>query len=485
MIAIFLPEHTYRGYNAPYLWVYYKFICDLKEPALFIVGNTYKEQRISSRWENDIEAQERLSYHIPNDDEIEKYPHLYLPEDLFKINYEKSGSCQFRSYITEENQRLSNYLEENLVAHIESSPIDAIITWCNCKSLQSFTNKYNIPLIHLELGPLRSPEYLSTAYFDFSGVNGNTEAEKNFIAWQANVNSESFENIHISALRKFFSTSKYHKLDCIYDIGAALQVEDDSNIVAYANDFSNQDIITYGLKNNTSLLSVRGHPGSLFKPSSTKFHIDESSNSREFISSCNKVIAINSSVILEAMLQDKEVEMFGEASFSFITKLDKTNKKSGLFFYLFAYLVPYNLIFDETYIKFRLKHPTIEQIIIYHFSYYRKSENISEVTLEYILKLLTEPVNPDFDIYTNDDITFAKFKKTKKIIKAMTSNSSDLDTLMNLYSDLEKSFIDKCQNYGYAISIVEQRDEELRRLNCYIEKMNTNNNFLKKIFKKK
>lgn len=44
------------------------------------------------------------------------------------------------------------------------------------------SRKYNIPVINLELGPLRSPTYLFTGYFDFSGVNGNTEAEKRYFA---------------------------------------------------------------------------------------------------------------------------------------------------------------------------------------------------------------------------------------------------------------------------------------------------------------
>jgi hypothetical protein len=58
--------------------------------------------------------------------------------------------------------------------------IEAVLSWGNCPSLESVAKQNNIPIIYNERAPLRSPLFTETSYFDFSGVNSNTESSKRF-----------------------------------------------------------------------------------------------------------------------------------------------------------------------------------------------------------------------------------------------------------------------------------------------------------------
>ena len=64
--------------------------------------------------------------------------------------------------------------------------IKAILSWCNCPSLQNIADKLGIKVIYNEVGALRPPFYNYMAYFDFSGVNGNTESEKDIKFFRRN-----------------------------------------------------------------------------------------------------------------------------------------------------------------------------------------------------------------------------------------------------------------------------------------------------------
>lgn len=130
------------------------------------------------------------------------------------------------------------------------------------------------------LGPLRGPLYRETGYVDFHGVNGHTECAQRYQAcddWQLSLTTRE--------LLQFFlthpETCQQLPVQTSYECGAVLQVEDDSNLVAYGNGMSNLSLLLAAARQQTPNheLLVRSHPGSSFSLRTAQVNIDNSPNS--------------------------------------------------------------------------------------------------------------------------------------------------------------------------------------------------------------
>jgi len=378
MIAIFLPPFPFRGVAAPYLWVFYKFLTVSREKKLFIIGKGYLPEQASEldddRWEFLDSSQQRLGYTIPEPEELARHHVHLLGPDIFN-NLMHDNKCSpsetFKVFLTRSVPRLSAEIEQ-VLSQFESD-VEAVITWCNCPSLSQVAQARNIPVIHLELGPLRSPDYRPTMYVDFSGVNGNSEAKNRYEGLHKPLNME----LSVHQLLGYFLIRR----DALNSIGMAsdavrtgvvLQVEDDSNLIAFGNNFDNRGLLSFArLTTSIDNILVRGHPGSLFQLRPREFAVDDSDNSMAFIAKCQKIITINSSVGVESLLQGRTVQVLGECAYKFITEASEpTELTDRLTFYLFSYLVPAELGFDLEYLRFRLKAPEEAQIVEYHLRHY-------------------------------------------------------------------------------------------------------------------
>lgn len=399
MISIYLPAYPFRGVKAPYLWFFYRVLTSIKEPMHFIMGSDYlsplTQWKEEGRWELEGDSQKRLGYQLPDLESIKEDHLISLVDESFFNDY--ISRCfnnpdeLFKKFITE----VIPELEEEILSSLNKvSDLDCVLTWCNCPSLNAAAEKKKIKVINLELGPLRSPEYFTTAYFDFSGVNGNTEAEKRY----QNNDFKFNEYVQINELRGFFASkplatsyalSEQNKIQAVgdgdvsalpqallqkeedkFDVGIVLQVENDSNIIAFSNSFNNQSLLDYAEAIFPERKLIRSHPGSRFILQEGKDTIDRSVNSIDFIARCKHILTINSSVGLEAMLMDVPVTILGDCSYAFCNVDNRPERAKRLAFYLFAYLVPFEFLFDVDYIRFRLSSPTEKDVIMKHVNYY-------------------------------------------------------------------------------------------------------------------
>lgn len=389
MLTIFLPPYPFRGMEAPYLWVFYKFLSEAKEPLNFLTGKSYLRPESyfieQNRWEVEIDTYQKLKYTTPSDETIARHNFTLLDEELFKDLlelYENNPLAAFRSFL---NERIP-LLEAELEKALSDIHPEAIITWTNCPSLEAIAKSRNIPVIHSEIGPLREPLYRSTGYFDFSGVNGNTEAEDRYLKVIKELDDDL---IDLENLRRFFTITP--DTDQVFPgelLGLPLQVEDDSNLVAYGQGYDNQTLVAYAVLNEkTGNLLIRPHPGSLFTIKGHRFLVDDSSSSVEFIKKCGKLITINSSVGLEALLFGRSVVTLGDSSYKFIT-LSRNEKEllQRLSFYLFCYLAPFSEIYNTQYIRFRLKKPSELEILQWHLNAYGISINKKSTLSNMMLK---------------------------------------------------------------------------------------------------
>ncbi len=399
MISVFLPAYPFRGIRANYLWFFYRIVTTFREPVYFIMGEDYlkpvEQWSQEDRWEILPDSQKRLGFKLPDFDEFRKNHKFSILDESFLNDY--LDECFnnpdeiFKKFITEVLPELECEIYSSLN---KVNNLECVLSWCNCPSLNSAAERKNIKVINMEMGPLRAPDYLKTAYFDFKGVNGNTEAEARY--FQSNYKFNP--HLELKQLRDFFSFKTDGKLnkplhaeeissfehnaadiplpeDQVFDTGIVLQVENDSNILAFNNTFSNQALIDYSEMFLPGSKIIRVHPGSRFFLKEGYHTVDTSSSSIDFIRNCKSILTINSSVGLEALLQNVPVKVMGDSSYSFCCVDDTKERIHRLAFYLFSYLVPFELLFDIRYLRFRLSFPDESEIIKKHVRYYLSNCN--------------------------------------------------------------------------------------------------------------
>jgi hypothetical protein len=404
MLAVFLPPYSFRGVKAPYLWVFYRLLSSLNEKSLFITGRDYLrdplELREQGRWEFDVPTMCNLGYSLPNLDTFKQHEFSMLDDGLFTRllnDYNHNPMAVFQAFLTQSIPELESELRKILLAK-KKLGIKAILSICNCPSLENIARELSIPVIHFEVGPLRAPMYLGTGYIDFSGVNGNTEAHSRYLK----VAEKCQVQLTMTELHRFFAQVLLpQKDDAEFELGLAMQVEDDSNIIAYSNGFNNLSLLTYAQTSCPSEnILIRLHPGSRFQLQNVQSEIDNSPNSLEFLHRCQRLVTINSSVGLESLLLDIEVQILGDSSYRFINDAaDKAERVNRMAFYLFAYLVPFDLIFNAEYLHFRLSEPEEIDIVRYHVNYYSAgTDELTSMKGMTIGELISDRVKRDNDV---------------------------------------------------------------------------------------
>lgn len=353
MYLIFVGHYNIRPCKAQYLY-WYLHMLEKFPDAYFVVTDDYLNFSMD-RWEvkDRLKAKPTWKYILPRNLVVTR-----KPEEIFR-------NAQNPSDILRECVFNINYeLGEKLEKIIRENKIDAIITCCNNKTLLEVSKEHNInvPVIHNEQGPLRPPFFNRTAYFDFSGVNGNTEFYQRFlkfgeIAHRVKIFSREELLKIVTKPEQLGYVEKLYSAKPIYNCGVALQVDVDTNMLAYNRGWSSADLINKAMKDYDKVL-VRNHPlASMQYTATTSLGngvIDNSINSLEFISKCKKIMTINSSVAFEAMLMGREVEILGASPFERIPTMLSGSKLLALNFAIFSYLVPNRLWNSEEYIKFRL-----------------------------------------------------------------------------------------------------------------------------------
>ncbi|WP_427914256.1 GT99 family glycosyltransferase N-terminal domain-containing protein [Ramlibacter sp. MMS24-I3-19] len=386
MLCVFLPALNFRGNHSPHLWWFYKFVSAFGRDAWYVCGDEYFADPAlhlaHGRHEATSTSAQRLEYDVPGLQLLSQLPRHDVPPGVWRSIEDRFRSNPLRAYqyyCLEPDEQLACALSASL-DHMQSrtGPPEAVITCVNCATLSAVCKQRGLPLIHMELGPLRPPNFLPTVYFDFSGVNGQTEAQARFEA--AEVSTQERDWHCADALRSLFTTLREppDNEDPDTDLGIALQIEDDSNIVCYSNGFSsaaliNQALITAANKEAEPPVLVRTHPGSLFRlrdlvPSVA---VDSSRSAIDFILRCRRIHTINSSVAVEAMLLGREVAVFGDSPFGFCIDADTFRPKQAEFaFLLLNYLVPWDIAFSAEYVRWRIAAPpetSIREIHLEHF----------------------------------------------------------------------------------------------------------------------
>lgn len=470
MFAVFLPPYPFRGVKAPYLWLFLKYLHCSNEKILFITSPDYVEvindETQHSRWEFDAASMASLGYSIPDEQSLARHEYLYLDHALYETmlaQHHHDPIKSFTTFLTESISELENELFSLLTKEIIQR-VDAFVSICNCPSLEKVARALNKEVIHLEIGPLRAPMYRNTAYLDFTGVNGNTEARARYESCQTEIDITcSMNDLH----RYFLEAISLPSSSENQVAGIVLQVEDDSNIIAYSHDFTNISLISY-VRQQHSLenILVRAHPGSLFRLRDDIFSIDASANSLEFIQKCHSIYTINSSVGLEALLCEKKTNILGDCSYAFVAEeASGPNRVNAMAFYLFAYLVPFELIFNLEYLRFRLDHPAELDIVRKHLQFYSKMPDEREENSHTLSTLINEAISKDITMRTILENSLAQNNKQLEDLKTqLAAEVTEREKLAAAITKLQQTADLAAKDREILVSALAVKQDEVDRM---------------------
>jgi glycosyltransferase involved in cell wall biosynthesis len=249
--------------------------------------------------------------------------------------------------------------------------------------------------------------------------------------------------------------------------GIVLQVEDDSNIIAYSHNFTNISLISYVRQQHTlENILVRAHPGSLFRLRDDIFSIDASANSLEFIQKCHSIYTINSSVGLEALLCEKKTNILGDCSYAFVAEeASGPNRVNAMAFYLFAYLVPFELIFNLEYLRFRLDHPAELDIVRKHLQFYSKMPDEREENSHTLSTLINEAISKDITMRTILENSLAENNKQLEDLKTqLAAEVTEREKLAAAITKLQQTADLAAKDRDILVSALAVKQDEVDRM---------------------
>ena len=327
---------------------------------------------------------EKWRYKILDQKIYEKTIKRFVPEEMMECLVQECGGSVFQAWrriMTEPYAPLVDFYRKFLKKCAEKEPLEFIRATANDASMSVVAAEFKIPFVHCEKGPLRQPDYLETAYWDLSGVNGSTECEKRRLAAE----KQDWKGLEFSREELLFlfcaDNGKYDARIAVLpqdaDAGVAGQVDDDSNVIAYSHGYTNFEALQFAenLFPEGKVIARRHPSGRTFCAG----YYDTDASVHHFIQRVGLVICINSSVAFEAVLMGKKALILGESPFMCLScKIQKgkiippDDLTSELNFILLNYLVPVPLADSLEYTKWRLSKPSELEIRKRHLNEFLK-----------------------------------------------------------------------------------------------------------------
>jgi hypothetical protein len=384
-----------------YLWIFYKFLSMAKKHNAPIIAQEqyFSDPEVFRQGglpETSAEVGELFEYDVPTSDDMYKIQQYPISKEIEEKLIKEYGS-QTAAWFQLLKER-SEYFEEyigNIIDDIvekNSDTIEGIFTFCNIPSLSYIAEKRNIPVVHFEWGPLRGPVYRKTAYMNISGKN---ELSKRYEKFINEIQESSVCLLSRKEILSMFLDCKFieniNLLDCKaeYEMGIACTYTIDMISLANSSALNNLEHITIAKRYyNEKVLAVRLHPGDPARGNPSTNLVDNSPTAMHFINRCKRISVISSNVAFEAMLWGRTAYVLGNSPYAFKAQRDLSIIDDSVVelefvnYVVFAYLIPYELMLDVDYLRWRLTNPTETEIYNYNLNYYLSCRGIDSNILD-------------------------------------------------------------------------------------------------------
>jgi len=374
MFLSFLLPYIDRGAGPLFHWVMLAQMARMEpEEVSFIADKRYFNPRF-------VPFGKELSvagfvFTVPTRERFLRYQMEEIEDSTFAALERHTSNMvdAFKVLLTERFAPLELRLRRSLASAATNNELEGVLSWCNCPSLEYVCAEMEIPVIHNEVGPFRRDAYAGTAYFDFRGVNGRTSTAS---LWnRRKLESAIPRPLPGPDLACLLTRAGAFRAEPFpenrFQVGVPLQVEDDSNVVAFSKGFDNLRLISAARKSaEASQVLIRRHPSSQFWPSDHLGVIDDSPNALHFISAVDRVMTINSSVAFEALLWGRETVVLGDSPAACLARLvrirDSTAYRRLMEALMIGYLIPDQFLFSVDYYRWRLRKPRLIEILTRH-----------------------------------------------------------------------------------------------------------------------
>lgn len=432
-----------------YLWIFYKYMdfClknnypiisqeeYFKKPSYFKSMGHYAFNNIKNGYNTMYEFNE------PTDDGMKNLKKYYISKNdqnsiFLKYDDKHQASVDLMS---NRNLDLENLIQQKIyeVEKKEKKKIKVILSWIWFPSLEFITKKNNIQLIVQEQSTIRKGNY--NCYLGYCSFNNKYESKQTEINYKKFVNS--LGNIRLFSRKEllslFLATSNLHYINDIdnipkYEFGVDLGMDKDAYFEAfskYKHDYLIEKCTNLVGKNK---IIGRTHP---MRPSKNKCYImDNSINSIEWILKCKRIVSTVSNVGFETMLYGRTSYILGNnmpfscCAVDSLEYLDDfVASITFLNYIIFCYFTPFELMFDDDYLLWRLDNPSELDIYNYHLNYILQKYNLnndifnknSDERLKQILKNVHKLNKDEIEKFINHnlDMYYKNIEEENQILK--------------------------------------------------------------------
>lgn len=374
----FLYPFVRRGSGPLFKWVMLYQMSKFQPGNIVFLGDHAYFSEDDIPFETELEVSGFL-FRTPSRERFRSFEKIELKVDFGPLESASRGMLDvFRKLLTETYGPLQSEIGRELSALARANDDSlCLLTWANCASLRAAATSVGVPVIHNELGPLRPPVFKGSVYFDFEGVNGQTSAQAEYLRFLAEAADGSIPLKPASEILAALEAAPIFmpEPDANSRIGVALQVEDDSNTLAFNYGWSTAELLSYARDRfGKDHLLIRPHPQARLKIASEEYgDVDASPDSITFIARCRQVLTINSSVGVEAVLLGRSAVWLGDTAATILSPVDHAPAGAAddmvhrLNYYFLAYLVPSTFLFDSGYYEWRLTRPSFKDLVALHW----------------------------------------------------------------------------------------------------------------------
>lgn len=387
MFVSIIINTEYMDVSSRITW-YLRNLLHCKENAWILITHEYIQTHFQEIQEGTadyfFDGTEMRHFSLEEVNEVEQY---FIPDKIFENKEEECGSRTEMLFDIMQNRylELEHHIEKIFSKISKNHPSEKIEGVFHCldsfESIRYLCREHNIPLIPYIFSAIRKMHgYVQTLYI--ANMEGklccSDECERRYYAFlKENQDINLFDNREIIALLgKERTLPLISLLDkeppyeiCICGEGFLIYS------YVFLHDKYTDDDIHYECNKLYSwdTIRVRQHPMQL---DSIRVKRDEiRSDPAAFILSCKRVATVYSQIMLKVLLWNRTAIMKKNTQpFSFMCEKDYLSKSKMslkfLNYYIFCYLIPSELMFNEGYWRWRLMKPTETEIYQKHLSYY-------------------------------------------------------------------------------------------------------------------
>ena len=310
---------------------------------------------------------------MPSTKDLQSIGMYAIPQDFeddLISDYAGRRDC-WQSILHQENEKL-DALIRSLFSRIESDyaeKIEAVLCYYCPASLRKIAEEKKIPIIFNERTSFRHPMFVFSGYFDMKDCYGKGELEaryKRFLSETSDKKVCFFGRKEILAL--FMTPWGLAYLDLVDTVRPSKELgicAVGSELAPLENTlFSTEDLMLDAQKIYLpGNIVLRGRGGS------------NQQTALEFILDCRRIASVHSNMSFDAMLLGRTSCSYGNSPFAFMANKEIRDTRENVApldfvnFVVFAYFVPWELLRDEEYIRWRLSKPSEIEIYSRHLEY--------------------------------------------------------------------------------------------------------------------